>query len=183
MCFSFLKVLLRLCENKHVRTYSIIKPHVICPHFQLVLQIFSLLSISSVHDVQLLNIFFLAPAAHFFPHFLVPLCDMSLLGLNGGLGRIVQLSPVASAASRAPVGHLGEQRGSADAAVRVLFLELGVHFVAEGEAVHKILEEVTAEDHVYPRVAAAVETGKERRQSHCCVLRIWRKKREERGKG
>lgn len=37
---------------------------------------------------------------------------------------------------------------------------------------HEILEEVATEDHVNPWVAAAVETGKERRQSHCCVLRI-----------
>lgn len=92
--------------------------------------------------------------------------------LNGGLGRIVQLPPVASAASGTPIGHLSQQRRSADAAVRVLLLEVSVHFAAAGEAVHKILEEVTTEDHVYPRVTAAVETGKERRQSHCCVLRI-----------
>lgn len=94
------------------------------------------------------------------------------LCLNGGLGRIVQLFPVARTARRAPIGHLSQQRCSAETAVRVLLLEVGVHSEAAGEAVHKILEEVTTEDHVYPRVAAAVETGKERRQSHCCVLRI-----------
>lgn len=36
----------------------------------------------------------------------------------------------------------------------------------------EILQEVTTEDHVYPRVTAAVETGKQRREIHRCVLRI-----------
>ena len=94
------------------------------------------------------------------------------LWLNGGFGRIVQLSPVCGAACWAPIGHLSQQRCPADTAVRVLLLEVSVHPEAAREAVHEILEEVTAEDHVYPGVTAAVETGKERRQSHCCVLRI-----------
>lgn len=107
---------------------------------------------------------------------------MCLLRLNGGLGRVVQLPPVTGAARGAPISHLSQQRRSAEAAVRVLLLEVAVHFGAAGEAVHEILQEVAAEDHVYPRVTAAVETGKERRQSHCCVLRIWRTEREGRGR-
>lgn len=39
---------------------------------------------------------------------------------------------------------------------------------------HKVLQEVAAEDHVDPRVAAAVEAGQQRRQGHRSVLRIWR---------
>ena len=97
---------------------------------------------------------------------------MIFLRLNRGLGRIVQLSPVRRAARGAPIGHLCQQRCPADTAVRVLLLEFSVHPETAREAVHEILEEVTTEDHVYPRVTAAVETGKERRQSHCCVLRI-----------
>lgn len=80
--------------------------------------------------------------------------------------------PVTRAVRRTAIGHPGQQRGSADAAVRVLLLVFSAQLAAAGEAVQKILQEVAAEDHVNPRVAAAVETGKECRQSHCCVLRI-----------
>lgn len=97
---------------------------------------------------------------------------MFSLNLNGGLRRTFQLPPVARTACRAPIGHLCQQRCSAEAAVRVLLLDVCARFVAAGEAVHKVLQEMTAENHVYPRVTAAVETGKKCRQSHCCVLRI-----------
>lgn len=102
----------------------------------------------------------------------------TLLHLIGGLWRIVQFSPSARAGCRTPIGHLGQQCGSAEAAVRILLFEVSVHFHAAGQAVHEILQEVTAEDHVYPRVAAAVETGKQRRESHRCVLRIYRTQRK-----
>lgn len=94
------------------------------------------------------------------------------LCLDGGLWGVVLLPPVARTARRAPIGHLGQQRGPPEAGVRVLLLEVGVHLEAAREAVHEVLEEVAAEDHVYPRVAAAVETGEQRGQSHCCVLRL-----------
>lgn len=112
----------------------------------------------------------------FWGHFMhVQRCILTscLLCLGGGFWRVLQLLPVTRAVSRTPIGHPGQQRGPADAAIWVFLLVFGVQFSAAGEAVHKILQEVAAEDHVNPRVAAAVETGKECRQSHCCVLRIW----------
>lgn len=39
---------------------------------------------------------------------------------------------------------------------------------------HKVLQEVAAEDHVDPGVAAAVQAGQQRRQGHRCVLGLWR---------
>lgn len=111
---------------------------------------------------------------------LVPLSNMCLLCLNRGLGGIIQLSPVAGTTCWAPIGHLSQQSRSAEATVWVFFLEVGVDFAATREALHKILEEVATEDHVYPRVTAAVETGKECRQRHCCVLWIWRTERGRR---
>lgn len=125
---------------------------------------------------------YLDSTASFFLFLLITtvLNKVALLCLNRSLGRVIQLSPNTRAARRAPSGHLGQQRCPADAAVRVLLLKVSVHSATAGEAVCKILEEVTAEDHVYPRVAAAVETGKERRQSHCCVLRIYRTEEGER---
>lgn len=114
----------------------------------------------------------------FFPSNCTIALVSTLLNLIGGLWRIVQFSPKARAGCWTPIGHLGEQRGSAEAAVRILLFEVSVHFHAAGQAVHKILQEVTAEDHIYPRVAAAVETGKQCRESHRCVLRIYRTKRK-----
>ncbi len=85
---------------------------------------------------------------------------------------MVELFPGARAARGAAVDDLGEQRGSAEAAVRVLLPEALLDLVAAGEAVSEILQEVSAETHVDPRVTAAVQTGQQRRESDGRVLRI-----------
>ncbi len=85
---------------------------------------------------------------------------------------MIELFPGARATRGAAVDDLGEQRGSPYAAVRVLLPEALLDLVAAGEAVSEILQEVSAENHVDPRVTAAVQTGQQRRQSDGRVLRI-----------
>lgn len=65
-----------------------------------------------------------------------------------------------------------QQRGAADAAVRVLRRQLGPQAAATRQAAGEVGEQVAAEDHVDPGVAAAVEAGQQGGQRHDGVLRF-----------
>ena len=67
-----------------------------------------------------------------------------------------------------------QQRGPTDAAVRILLVELISQPVATWQAAKKVREEVAAEDHVNPGVAAAVEARQQGRECDDGVLRICR---------
>lgn len=74
----------------------------------------------------------------------------------------------------------GQQRGPADAAVRVLVAEPVPERAAARQAAGEVGQEVTAEDHVDPGVAAAVEAGQQGGERHRGVLRVCRETQRRR---
>lgn len=68
----------------------------------------------------------------------------------------------------------GQQRGPADAAVRILVVEPVSQVATARQAAGKVRQQVTAEDHVDPGVAAAVEAGQQGGERHSGILRVCR---------